>query len=147
MAAILTDDAELAGHLRATRVIAVLGAHRDPARAAFYVPEYLHRQGYRMCPVNPVLVGEELWGEPVVATLAELRTPVDLVDVFRRPEALEGHLADILAMAPPPNVVWLQLGIRNHRFAQALVARGIDVVEDRCLKVEDRRLRQAGLLG
>lgn len=147
MAAVLTTDAELAAHLRQARVIAVLGAHRDPARAAFYVPEYLHQQGYRILPVNPVLVGQELWGEPVVATLAELDRPVDLVDVFRRPDALEGHLADFLAMAPPPGLVWLQLGIRNDRFAEALAARGIDVVEDRCLKVEDRRLRQAGLLG
>jgi hypothetical protein len=126
--------------VRAARTVAVLGAHHDPARAACYVPEYLHGRGLRVLSVNPALVGRTLWGEPVRATLSSLGEPVDIVDVFRRPELLAGHLADLLAMKPLPKLVWLQQGIRNEAFAQALLAAGIDVVQDRCLFVDHRAL-------
>jgi predicted CoA-binding protein len=81
-----------------------------------------------------------LWGKPVRATLAELSEAVDVVNVFRRSDALGEHLADILAMRPLPKVVWLQLGIRNDGFAEQLLAAGIDVVQDRCTLAEHRRL-------
>ncbi len=122
-----------------SRTIAVLGAHDDPLRPACYVPDYLYLQGYRVLPVNPLLVGKSLWGQPVCATLAELREPVDIVDVFRRPEYLPDHLADILAMQPRPAVVWLQLGIRHDAFALRLQAAGITVVQDRCTLADHRR--------
>jgi predicted CoA-binding protein len=136
----LRTPAEIAGALRAARTVAVLGAHHDPSRAACYVPEYLHAQGYRVLPVNPALAGTTLWGEPVRATLAELGEPVDIVDVFRRPELLPGHLADVLAMTPRPRLVWLQLGIRNDAFAREVQAAGIDVVQDRCTLADHRAL-------
>ncbi len=122
----------------------VLGAHCEPHRPAFYVPDYLHRHGYRVIPVNPGLAGETLWGGRVCPSLVELGEPIDLVDVFRRPDALDGHLADFLAMRPPPRVVWFQLGIRNDRVAARLVAAGIDVVQDRCTMADHRRFRAAG---
>lgn len=137
----LTREAEWVDVLKTARVIAVLGAHDNPIKAACYVPEYLHEQGYRILPVNPALVGKELFGEKVRATLAEIGEPVDVVDVFRRPELLPGHLADILAMAPRPKVVWLQLGIRNDAFARDLVAAGLDVVQDRCTLADHRRFQ------
>ena len=136
----LTHEHEIAAVLRGARTIAVLGAHDDPVKAASYVPEYLHPQGYRILPVNPALAGRELWGERVRARLADIAEAVDVVDVFRRPEALPGHLDDLLAMSPRPRVVWLQLGIRNDAFAAALVAAGIDVVQDRCTLADHRRL-------
>ncbi len=136
----LTHEHEIAAVLRGARTIAVLGAHEDPVKAACYVPEYLHAQGYRILPVNPALAGRELWGERVRARLADIAEAVDVVDVFRRPEALPGHLDDLLAMSPRPRVVWLQLGIRNDAFAAALVAAGIDVVQDRCTLADHRRL-------
>jgi predicted CoA-binding protein len=126
--------------LSQARVIAVLGAHHEAHRAAFYVPEYMHQQGARVLPVNPQLVGRTLWGEPVRATLAELGAPVDVVDVFRRSELLESHLDDLLAMAPRPRVVWLQQGISHPRFSARLRAEGIEVVEDRCMLADHRRL-------
>ena len=126
--------------LSRARTIAVLGAHHQPSRPAFYVPDYLHAQGYRVVPVNPTLVGTTLWGEPVRATLSEIAEPVDLVDVFRLAELLPGHLADLLGMKPLPRVVWLQLGIRNDAFAQALIAAGIDVVQDRCTLADHRSM-------
>lgn len=136
----LTTPAAIAEALRGARTIAVLGAHEDPSRPAFYVPDYLHAQGYRVVPVNAVLAGKTLWGERVRATLAEIGEPVDIVDVFRRPDLLPGHLADILAMAPRPRIVWLQLGIRNDAFARDVQAAGIDVVQDRCALADHRSL-------
>jgi hypothetical protein len=136
----ITTPAAVAAVLRAARTIAVLGAHHEPARPAFYVPDYLHAQGYRILPVNAVLVGQTLWGQPVRGTLAELGEPVDVVDVFRRAELLPGHLDDLLAMSPRPRLVWLQLGIRNDAFARAVEAAGIDVVQDRCTLADHRAL-------
>ena len=136
----LTTDPEIADVLRAARTIAVLGAHEQPQKPAFYVPEYLHERGYRIVPVNPVLAGEVLWGETVRGTLAEIDEPVDVVDVFRRPELLMGHMADLLAMKPRPKLVWLQLGIRDDAFARAVQAAGMDVVQDRCTLADHRRL-------
>jgi predicted CoA-binding protein len=131
---------EIRDVLERTRTIAVLGAHHHPSRPAFYVPDYLRVQGYRILPVNPTLVGTTLWGEPVRATLAEIGEPIDMVDVFRLAELLPGHLADLLAMKPPPRLVWLQLGIRNNAFAKALIDAGIDVVQDRCTLADHQSL-------
>lgn len=136
----LTKPDEIASALRAARTIAILGAHRDPSRPAHYVPDYLHAQGYRIVPVNPALVGETLFGEPVRSTLAEVGEPVDIVDVFRRPELLPAHLEDILAMSPLPKLVWLQLGIRNDAFARSILAAGIDVVQSRCTLADHRAM-------
>jgi len=132
------SDDDLRAMLAAARRIAVLGAHPDPSKPASYVPSYLHERGYRVLPANPVHVGRVLWNEPVRATLAEIGTPIDIVDVFRRGELLDGHLDDVLAVRP--RLVWLQSGIRNDAFAQRLEADGIAVVQDRCLMVEHRRL-------
>lgn len=126
--------------LEETRVVAVLGAHPQASRPASYVPAYLHSAGYRVYPVNPAKVGQTLWGQPVRASLSEVPEPVDMVDVFRRSEALPGHLDEILAMDPLPRLVWLQLGIRNDAFAAKLLAAGIDVVQDRCTLADHRRL-------
>lgn len=143
---ILTGDQELAAVVARARVIAVLGAQRNSSLPAHYVPDYLHQQGFRILPVNPRHLGHSLWGEPFRGHLTELTEPVDIVDVFRRADRLDDHLADFLAMQPPPGAVWFQLGIRNDRVAAAVAAAGIDVVQDRCLKVAHRQFRQAGLL-
>ncbi len=134
----LTRREDVEGVLREARTVAVLGAHQEAQRPAFYVPDYLFRHGYRILPVNPHLVGRVLWDQPVVATLAELGEAVDVVDVFRRGDAVPGHVPDILAMAPLPAVVWLQLGIRNDEAATELVAAGIDVVQNRCMLADHR---------
>src|SRR5688500_8024865 len=88
--------------LKTSPTIAVLGIHCEPQKPAFYVPEYLFDEGYRIVGVNPHFVGETLFGQPVRATLREIDEPVDLVDVFRRPDAIPDHVDDILAMKPPP---------------------------------------------
>lgn len=127
--------------LLSARTVAVLGAHHEPERAAFYVPEYLYRVGYRVIPVNPVLVGERLWGEPVRARLDQVEEPVDVVDVFRRPDALPAHLPELLGMRPLPRVAWLQSGIRHPRVTAALVEAGVDVIVDRCMYADHRAWR------
>lgn len=134
------DDRELRRILESTRRVAVLGMHDAPIKAAFYVPEYLHRVGYEVYGVNPKLAGRRMFSHEVVATLAELPEAVDMIDVFRRSELLPGHLDEILAMAVRPAVVWLQLGVRNDRVAQRLRAEGIEVVQDRCTLADHQRL-------
>jgi hypothetical protein len=131
---------DLAALLRGARTVAVLGAHHEPHRPAFYVPDALHRAGVTILPVNERLLGRTLWGQPVRATLAELRVPVDIVDVFRRGEDVPAHLDDLLAMSPRPGCVWLQSGIRSTVAAEALAAVGVAVVQDRCLMVDHARL-------
>ena len=140
-----TED-EVRRVLSEARTVAVLGAHALTRKPAHYVPDYLHGQGYRILPVNPVFAGQTLWGETVSRTLAELGEPVDVVDVFRRSELLPPHVADILAMEPRPRLVWLQLGIRNDAVARQLLAAGIEVIQNRCMLADHQRM-QLGPVG
>jgi predicted CoA-binding protein len=133
-------DAQLREILTRSPTIAVLGAHREPEKAAFYVPDYLHDEGYRIIAVNPTFAGQELFGERVRSSLAEIAEPVDLVDVFRRSERVPDHVEDILAMRPRPKVVWLQLGIKHADAARILEAAGIIVVQNRCTLADHQRL-------
>lgn len=121
------------------RTIAVLGikpeSHSD--QPAHYVPAYMARQGYEVIPV-PVYYPDvtEILGRPVFRSLAAIGRPIDLVNVFRRPKDLWGHLDDLLATKPA--AVWLQLGIRDDSFAARLRDAGMMVVQDRCLMVDHR---------
>ena len=124
--------------LETSPTVAVLGIHTDTFKPAHYVPAYLHEQGYRILGVNPEFAGQEMFGNKVVATLAELGEPVDLVDVFRRPAALDDHVPEFLALKPP--VVWFQLGIRNDEVARQLEAAGIEVVQSRCTLADHQRM-------
>jgi uncharacterized protein len=134
------NDARLREILSTSPTIAVLGVHHEPEKAAYYVPEYLHDEGYRIIGVNPALAGQELFGATVKQTLAEIAEPVDLVDVFRRAELIPQHVEDILAMSPRPKVVWFQLGIKNEDSARILEAAGITVVQNRCTLADHQRL-------
>jgi predicted CoA-binding protein len=134
------NDSSIREILSKSPTIAVLGIHREPEKAAFYVPEYLHDEGYRILGVNPVFANETLFGETVVSKLADLKEPVDMVDVFRRAEQIPDHVEDILAMQPRPKVVWFQLGIRNDEAAKILEAAGITVVQNRCTLADHQRL-------
>ena len=133
-------DAQLRELLTTSPTIAVLGVHNEPEKAAFYVPEYLHDEGYRIIGVNPRFAGEELFGEKVRNTLAEIGEAIDVVDVFRRAEQIPEHVEDLLAMNPRPKVVWFQLGIKNEDAAKILEAAGILVIQNRCMLAEHQRL-------
>jgi hypothetical protein len=138
---ITTPDA-IARVVREHRRIAVLGIKTEAQRdqPAFYVPEYMARAGYDIVPV-PVYYPEatSILGRPVYRTVSAVPAPVDMVNVFRRPRDIPPHVEDILAARP--RVVWLQLGIRHDEAAEAFARAGIEVVQDRCLLVEHRRLR------
>ena len=134
------NDAQLREILTSSPTIAVLGIHHEPEKAAFYVPEYLHDEGYRIIGVNPQFTDQTLFGEQVRATLAEIKEPVDIVDVFRKSEQVADHVEDILAMKPRPKVVWMQLGIKNEDAARILEAAGITVIQNRCTLADHQRL-------
>ena len=124
--------------LRESQRVVVLGARDKRHQAGFYVPEYLHGVGYEVLGVNPRLAGRRMWSGKVLASLDEVRGEVDLLDVFRRPDDLPGHLDEMLRLRP--RVVWFQLGIRNDEVAAALEAEGIEVVQDRCTLADHRML-------
>ncbi len=138
---LISDDAGLRALLARTRRVAVLGIKTEAqvGQPAFYVPAYLAEAGVEIVPV-PVYFPEvkEILGRPVYRKVADVPGEVDLVDVFRRPADVPAHLPDLLAKRP--RAVWLQLGIRNDEAAEALARAGIQVVQDRCLKVEWARL-------
>jgi hypothetical protein len=132
------SDEELCDLLARTRTIAVVGIKAGPDDDAYRVPAYLQRAGYRIVPVSPKL--ERVLGEPAVASLRDVREPVDLVDLFRAPQHVPAHADEVLAMSPRPRAVWMQLGIRCDEAARRLEAAGVAVVQDRCIMVEHRRL-------
>ena len=138
---LIHSDADLRALLSRVRHIAVLGIKTEAQRGqpAIEVPRYLERAGFDVIPV-PVYYpeAEQILRRPVFRRVADIPGEVDLVDVFRRPKDLAPHLDDLLAKRP--GAVWLQEGIRDDAFAEALLAAGIDVVQDRCLMVEHRRL-------
>jgi predicted CoA-binding protein len=138
---ILTDDAKIRELLRSTKRVAVLGIKTEAQadQAAFYVAKFLADAGVDVVPV-PVYYPEvkQILGKPVYRKVADVPGAVDVVDVFRRPSDVAGHLGDLLAKRP--RAVWMQLGIRNDEAAEALAKAGILVVQDRCLMVEWRRL-------
>ena len=138
---LVSDAEEIERILRECRRIAVLGI-KPEARAgapAFFVPEYMLRQGYDVVPV-PVYYPEvvEILGRRVYRSLRDIPGPIDMVNVFRRPRDIPPHVVDILATRP--RVVWFQLGIRHDEAAETLARAEIRVVQDRCLLVEHRRL-------
>ena len=138
---IITDIDQVRTVLREAKRVAVLGIkpeiHSD--RAAHYVPEYLQSAGYEIVPV-PVYYPDttEILGQKVYRTLAEIPGDIDVVDVFRRPNDIPAHVADIIAKKP--RWVWFQSGIRNEAAARQLAEAGIGVIQDRCMLSDHRRL-------
>lgn len=138
----LTNDRDIAELLRATRRIAVVGASANPARASYEVMQALIDHGYDVVPVNPGLAGQAIHGVTVVATLADVSPPADMVDVFRASEAAGGVVDE--AIAHGARSVWLQLGVIDAAAAARAEAAGLKVVMDHCPKIELRRLGVSG---
>ncbi|MDE3173421.1 MAG: CoA-binding protein [Gemmatimonadota bacterium] len=137
---LVEDDAGIRRIIEQSHRIAVLGIKTaESQQSAYLIPEALQRSGFEIVPV-PVYYPDvtEILGRPVYRTLAAIPGPVDLVDVFRRPRDIPQHVDDIIAKRP--RAVWFQLGIRNDEAAERLAREGIDVVQDRCLMVEARRI-------
>jgi uncharacterized protein len=128
----------LRGIFARVKTIAMVGASPRPDRPSHGVMRFLQQRGFRVIPVNPQAVGETINGEKVVAGLAEIGEPIDMVDIFRRSE-LVGPAVDE-AIAAGAKIVWMQLGVRNDEAAAKAEAHGIDVVMDRCPAIEMPRL-------
>jgi predicted CoA-binding protein len=140
-ARLIESTDEMRALLRQSRRIAVLGIKPETrsSQPAYFVAEYAREAGYEVIPV-PVYYPEvtEILGSPVYRRLADVPGDIDIVNVFRRPEHVLPHVDDIIAKGA--RAVWMQLGIRNDEAAERLARAGIDVVQDRCLKVELMRM-------
>ena len=134
----LTRDEDIAELLRNARTIALIGASDRPDRPSYGVMKFLQDWGYRVLPVNPQITGEHVLGEFVWRELAQIGVPIDIVDVFRRPEAA-GEAVD-QAIFAGAKAVWMQLGVVNEEAAQRAEQAGLKVVMDRCTKIEIMRL-------
>jgi predicted CoA-binding protein len=134
----LTTDNEIADLLAQTRTIAMIGASDRPDRPSHHVMKVLQDHGYRVLPVNPQITGEHVHGEYVWRALSQIGEPIDMVDIFRRPQAA-GDAVDE-AIAAGAKAVWLQLGVINEEAAARADAAGLKVVMDRCPAIEIGRL-------
>ena len=134
----LTRDEDIKELLTSARTIAVIGASDRPSRPSYGVMRFLQDHGYRVLPVNPQITGEHVLGEFVWRDLSQIGLPIDIVDVFRRPE-VAGDAVDQAILAGA-RAVWMQLGVINEDAAERAEAAGLRVVMDRCPAIEIRRL-------
>ncbi|MBW1693356.1 MAG: CoA-binding protein [Deltaproteobacteria bacterium] len=133
---IINDDVTIKDIFENTKTIAILGLSPKPKRDSNRVARYLQRQGYRILPVRPGQ--DEILGEKAYASLDDIKTPVDIVNVFRNPKYIMPHAYE--AIQHKPKVFWMQLDIKHQEAAEVLATAGIDVVMDKCIKVEHARL-------
>jgi predicted CoA-binding protein len=134
----LTRDEEIAELLRNARTIAVVGASDRPDRSSYAVMKFLQDWGYRVLPVNPQITGEHVLGEFVWRELAQIGIPIDIVDIFRRPEMAAEAVEQAIFVGA--KAVWMQIGVINEEAAALAEAAGLKVVMDRCPKIEIPRL-------
>lgn len=134
------SETYIRGILQDVRSIALVGASANPVRPSYFVLKYLLDKGYNVFPVNPGQAGKEILGRPVHASLKNIPEPIDMVDVFRGADVVPGIVEEVLALEPRPKVVWMQLGIRHDEAAAAAEAAGVQVVMNRCPKIEYGKL-------
>jgi predicted CoA-binding protein len=133
-------DAYIRGILNTVKIVAMVGISPKDNRPSYFAFKYLLERGYNMIPVNPGQAGGEILGRRVYARLAEIPEPVDMVDIFRAPQYAPQIVAEALALKPRPQVIWMQLGVRNDEAAATAEAAGLKVVMNRCPKIEYGRL-------
>ena len=135
----LTRDEEIAQLLTEARTIAVIGASDRASRPSYGVMRFLQNHGYRVLPVNPQITGEHVLGEFVWRELAQIGVPIDIVDIFRRPDAVADAVDQAIFVGA--KAVWMQLGVVDEEAAARAEAAGLKVVMDRCPAIEIPRLR------
>ena len=126
--------------LTAIKTIAVVGASANSVRPSYFVVKYLLSKGYDVFPVNPGQAGKEICGAMTYASLAEIDHPIDMVDIFRNSDAALGVTQEALMLNPLPKVIWMQLQVRNNEAAKLAEAKGVNIVMNRCPKIEYARL-------
>lgn len=126
--------------LNRSKRVAVVGVSINPVRASYFVARYLGLRGYDVVPVNPRHAGEVLFGKPVLGALSEIEGGIDMVDIFRRSEAVPEIVDEALEAFPDLQTVWMQIGVEHPDAAEKAEARGVTVIQNRCPKIEYQRL-------
>ena len=139
---IITEDGEIKRILENAKTIAVVGLSPKPERDSNMVANYLKNQGYRIIPVRPGQ--KEILGEKAYTTLDDIQEKVDIVDVFRNPAQIVPHALEAVRLSP--KVFWMQLNIENPEAAALLTETGVDVVMNKCIKIEHDRLCKKNIL-
>jgi uncharacterized protein len=126
--------------LQDVKTVALVGASANTVRPSYFVLKYLIDKGYTVIPVNPGLAGQDLLGQKVYATLADIPVSIDMVDIFRNSDAALNVTKEALALTQKPKVIWMQLSVKNHEASELAEAAGLRVVMDRCPKMEYGKL-------
>ena len=134
------DDSYIRGILNTVKTIAMVGASEKENRPSYFAFKYLLERGYKMIPVNPGHAGEDMLGQRIFARLADIPEPVDMIDIFRGAQFALAIVQEALALKTRPQVIWMQLGVRNDEAAALAEANGMKVVMNRCPKIEYGRL-------
>jgi len=136
------SDDQLRNVLRRTKVIACVGVSTNPVRPSYFVARYLGLKGYRVVPVNPAYAGQRLFGQYIYADLSSIpaNIPVDLVDIFRRSDAVPPIVEEAIAVLKHLRTIWMQIGVQNDEAAEAAQAADLTVIQNRCPKIEYQRL-------
>jgi predicted CoA-binding protein len=130
----------ISGILNSVRTIAMIGASANDVRPSFFVLKYLIAKGFTVYPVNPGQAGKEILGQRVYARLSDIPHAIEMVDIFRAPDAVPAIVDEALTLDPLPKVIWMQLGVRNDEAAAKAEAAGLKVVMNRCPKIEYGKL-------
>ena len=142
------SDRLLRETLKSTKTIAMVGLSMNQTRPSYFVGRYLHKRGYKIIPINAGYGGKNFFGQLVKSSIDEIDEPVDMVDIFRKPEAVPQIVDDSLAKLKGLKTIWMQIGIKHEGSAQKARQLGLNVIEDRCPKIEHQRLfgelRKAG---
>ena len=133
-------DEFLKSILSRVKTVAVVGVSGNPVRPSYFVARYLSLKGFTVIPVNPGLAGQVLFGQEVRAGLSDIDVPVDMVDIFRRSDAVPAIVDEALERFPDLKAIWMQIGVEHEEAAKLAQARGVDVVQNRCPKIEYQRL-------
>ena len=133
-------DSYIRGILNTVKSIAMVGASEKENRPSYFAFKYLLERGYTMIPVNPGHAGEQILAQRIYARLADIPMPIDMVDIFRASQYALAVVHEALALTPRPQVIWMQLGVRNDEAAALAEANGMKVVMNRCPKIEYGRL-------
>lgn len=134
------DDATLKHILTRTKVVAIVGLSPNPVRPSYFVARYLSLKGFTVIPVNPGHAGKMLFGQTVCASLSDCPDTVDMVDIFRAPDQVLPIVQQALASLPALRTIWMQIGITNPAAAKLARQAGVDVIQNRCPKIEYQRL-------
>ena len=139
------DDEDIRNILNKYKLVAVVGLSRNPAKDSYEVATYLQKVGYRIIPINPVakeILGEESYGS-LLDLPEELKKKIEIVNIFRPPESVPQIVDEAIELKKQfgvPNVIWMQIGITHEKAAERAMSVGIQIVMDRCMKIEHRKL-------